>query len=96
MPAVADRTYSTQQDEALRRIRAACPIRAGLITIARQLKHDRPHAEFTTADRLNAAREHAHGDHDLEHALLMRMPHITWAATRAEYGLILDRASFGA
>ncbi|MFF9910635.1 hypothetical protein [Streptomyces sp. NPDC013457] len=91
-----ERTHATQQDEALRRVRNDCPIRDALRTMAHGLKNERPVAEFTPADRLTLAREHADGDHDREHALLMRMPHITWGATRGEYGLILDRASWGA
>lgn len=71
-------------------------VRDALRTIADGLRNDTPHGEFTAGDRLTVARELANGDLALERDLLMRMPHITWATTRAEYSLILDRASFGA
>ncbi|MFC8583479.1 hypothetical protein ACFUGD_02715 [Streptomyces sp. NPDC057217] len=91
-----ERTQSAQQDEALRRVRSGCPVRATLRDIATTLRTTEPSGPFSEADRLTTALNAANGCTHRQAALLKRMPRIDWDTTRGEYGLILDRASWSA
>lgn len=91
-----ERTQSAQQDEALRRVRSACPVRTTLRDIATDLRSTDPSGPFTAFDRVFTAHNAANGCQHRETALLKRMPYIDWDTTRSEYALILDRASWSA
>ncbi|MFF5972238.1 hypothetical protein ACFY7C_12035 [Streptomyces sp. NPDC012769] len=98
---MADRIHLTQEDDALRRARTDQPIREALRWIANRLNDLRPHAFMSPAGReaiaLTAATETFPKDEaaaaDLEHALLLRMPHVDGPVTRADYAQSLFRAA---